>query len=187
MTKLILDSTSTAQWHRLVTEAQACTAQQLDEQSESYLVFLLMRYLRSRELLRRVMALGYLHAMESSGRVQEERLRDVGDQCLMLAGLFPGQARRRRVGSDYFVDLGRSAYSQVQRNAAGGIGELYGTLAAQFLDLRDVLRALRAVPEPEGETLEAALRRMEQTASREPGTAWTPAGKIPGTASRRRH
>lgn len=48
--------------------------------------------------------------MQHTGRVRDERLRDVADQCLILAGLFPGLARRR-VSPTYFIDLGRGALS----------------------------------------------------------------------------
>ena len=187
MSKLILDPTSTAQWHRLVTDAQALSARQLDENSESYLVFLLMRYLRSDDLLRRVVALGYLRALQASGRVQSERLRDVGDQCLMLAGLFPGQARRRRVDPDYFVALGRSAYDEVHRNARGGVSELYGILAEQFLDLRDVLLALRGSAVDVAGIAEAALSCGDERASRATASPAAGEGRIPAPHSSRRH
>ncbi|MCP1673363.1 hypothetical protein J2T57_000455 [Natronocella acetinitrilica] len=183
MNRLILDSTSTAQWHRLVKEAQAACDTRLDEHGESYLVFLLMRYLRNRELLRRAMGVGYLHALQTSGRLQGERLRDVGDQCLMLSGLFPGQAVRRRVRSDYFVALGRSAYDEAQRTAPPALGDLYASLAEHFIELRDVLQAMRADPDDNATSLDKALRRMERTAAAEPGTGLTKGGRIPGQDS----
>ena len=44
MNKLILHPTDISQWHALVNEAQAATRLILNENTESYLVFLLMRF-----------------------------------------------------------------------------------------------------------------------------------------------
>ncbi|MEX0870826.1 MAG: hypothetical protein WDZ65_03350, partial [Aquisalimonadaceae bacterium] len=144
MSDLILETSSTAQWHRLITEAESHCGTHLDEDAESYLVFLLMRYLRRPDLLRRVMAMGYLQAMLADGHLREERLRDVGDECLILTGLFPGQARRRRVNLGYFIDIGRGAYGHLGESAGTAIAPLYLMLADAFRDLMDVLNAMRA-------------------------------------------
>jgi len=164
MTALILDASSTAQWHRLVTDAEAHCGTTLDESTESYLVFLLMRYLRRPDLLRRVMAVGYLKAMLAEGRVREQRLRNVGDQCLILAGLFPGQAERRRVEVGYFVDLGRGAYGQLGQLDQSA-GSLYRMLSELFLDLMDILHALRAQDRQMDALLKDAAERFWCTGS----------------------
>ena len=44
MNKIILHPTETSQWHALVNEAQAASRLILNEDTESYLVFLLMRF-----------------------------------------------------------------------------------------------------------------------------------------------
>jgi hypothetical protein len=163
--ELILESTSTAQWHRLVTEASAVTGARLDEDTECYLVFLLMRYLRRPDLLRRVMARGYLRAMLAEGQVRRQRLRDVGDQCLILAGMFPGQARRRRVDLKYFVDLGRGAYGRLGQMPESAAGELYGELAEAFTELMDVLHALRMTDRRGDMALLDAVERYWDTGS----------------------
>lgn len=143
MSRLILEPSATAAWHRVVTEA-ACQAEcELDEQRESYLVFLLMRYLRRPELVRSVLALKFLQALLNQGQMRRDSLQEVGDQCLIFAGLFPEQAERRRVRLSYFVDLGRSAYDDLAGAPHAGSAELFHTLACTFVVLTDVLRALR--------------------------------------------
>ncbi|MDN5869288.1 MAG: hypothetical protein L0H73_00970 [Nitrococcus sp.] len=143
MSRLILEPSATAAWHRVVTEAASDAECELDEQRESYLVFLLMRYLRRPELVRSVFALKFLQALLSRGRMRRDRLQEVGDQCLIFAGLFPEQAERRRVRLSYFVDLGRSAYSDLADAPHAGSAELFHTLACTFVVLTDVLRAIR--------------------------------------------
>lgn len=143
MSRLILEPSATAVWHRVVTEA-ACRAEcALDEQRESYLVFLLMRYLRRPELMRSVLALKFLQGLLSRGQVRRDSLQEVGDQCLIFAGLFPEQAERRRVRVSYFVDLGRSAYDNLAGAPHADSAELFHALAHTFVVLMDVLRAVR--------------------------------------------
>lgn len=144
MSSLILEPTAQATWHRLVSEAAINAGQTLDESRESYLVFLLMRYLQRPDIVRTVLALSFLRGMQQQGRVRQDKMQDVGDQCLIYAGLFPEQANRRRVKLDYFISLGRSAYSCVAENTTRGCAALYHELADTFVGLADVLSAIRA-------------------------------------------
>src|SRR5690606_20899169 len=96
----------------------------LDESRESYLVFVLLRHQRDAQLLARIQALEWLQAQELAGSTRRDALRDVGDRCLLVAGLFPALAERRRVSVDYFVELGRGAYQCVAdagRDAYAGL------------------------------------------------------------------
>lgn len=143
MSTLILEPTAQALWHRALREASGAAGRTLDDTLEAYLLMLLLRFTRRPDILRTIMAREYLEGMSQTGRVRDERLRDVGDQCLILAGLFPGLTRRRRVSSTYFVDLGRGAYGELAGRLAESAAELYRELAAAFVALMDVLHALR--------------------------------------------
>ena len=68
MAQLILEPTSTAQWHALVSEAEAVAERQLDETLESYLVFLLMRFASRPDLASRALAIDYLRGSAASGQ-----------------------------------------------------------------------------------------------------------------------
>ncbi|APZ41954.1 hypothetical protein [Acidihalobacter ferrooxydans] len=155
MNTLILEPTQQALWHRVLRDAAATAGQSLDDTLEAYLLMLLLRFTRKPELLRTIMAREYLEGMQHSGRVRDERLRDVGDQCLLLAGLFPGLAQRRRVSAVYFIDLGRGAYGELAGRLAQSAAQLYRELALGFGALLDVLHALR------GSTALEALSPLE--------------------------
>lgn len=148
MSELVLHPTSTAQWHSLVSEAEAAAHCQLDETLESYLVFTLMRFCQRPDLAASVMALEFLEGLQKTGLAQHDSLRDVGDKCLLVSGLFPQTARRRQVSVAYFVDLGRSAYQQLHEKAHA----IYGQLALDFVPMMDVLQALRGL-DPDAEAL----------------------------------
>jgi hypothetical protein len=143
METLVLHPTSTAQWHALVNEAQNAADTRLDEDLESYLVFLLMRFVGQPQLTSRVLALEYLEGLLAMGRQRRERLRDVGDVCLLYSGLFPQMATRRRVRISYYVDLGRAAYRELGQKLESG--RFYVHLAQAFVSLMDVMQAMRAL------------------------------------------
>lgn len=157
MSELILEPTAKAAWYRLIRDAEQRACRDLDEAKESYLVFLLMRYLRRPELVRAVLAMNFLRAANAQGRSRNEAMQEVGDQCLIFAGLFPEQASRRRVQISYFVNLGRSAYDAAAESASLGYARLYSELAEAFVPLADVLAAVRVEQEqPLFDALQAA-------------------------------
>lgn len=130
-------------WQTLVRDAENRAQRMLDEELESYLVFTLMRFTADGELSTRVMALDLLDSLRSSGASNGLKLRDVGDRCLLLAGLYPEQARRRHVSLDYFCNVGRTAYDQLSVHLREALRELYGRLSNAFHALVRVLVEVR--------------------------------------------
>jgi hypothetical protein len=130
-------------WQALVHEAGERAGCTLDESRESYLVLMLLRHQRDGQLLARTQALEWLHAQSLTGRLREDMLRDVGDHCLLIAGLYPAQAERRRVNVRYFIDLGRSAYFGIADAGRSAYTALFGQLAESYGELVCTLRAVR--------------------------------------------
>lgn len=150
---IVLYPTSIAHWHALLTEAQAACHKCLSEELESYLVFLLMRYTNAPEMASSIFAHDYLRAhLQQSESNRKEMLRDVGDQCLLYAGLFPERATRKQVSAEYFVNLGQGAYHSLSELEFTSVAELFFTLAKQFPLLTEVLLATREVSVPIGNT-----------------------------------
>lgn len=143
MKKLILHPTDTSQWHALVNEAQATARLVLNENTESYLVFLLMRFSQKTKLIESVLAIDLLESMHTLRNRQIELLKELGDKSLLLCGLFPGMASKRHVSLDYFADLGQAAYLTVGDLEDNQSAELYYQLSAQFLSLQHILQAMR--------------------------------------------
>lgn len=143
MKQLILHPTDISQWHALVNEAQAATRLVLNENTESYLVFLLMRFSQGPKLINSVVALDFLEAMRTRRSHQVELLRDVGDKSLLFCGLFPGMAKKRHVSLNYFSDMGQAAYLSVGELQASETADLYFQLSAQFVSLQHILQAMR--------------------------------------------
>lgn len=142
---LKLQPTITAQWHELVSEAQATCHCWLDHDLESYLVFLLMRFTSRPEMAAAVLATEYLQTLQRHTQIQQDQLRDVGDQCLLYAGLFPERATRKRVNSHYFTHLGQSAYQQLASLLRHGDSRLFQHIAEYFQSMSQILNVMREV------------------------------------------
>ena len=143
MSQVQMDKTATAQWQTLVQDAEAFNGVSLNEELESYLVFLLMRYMQQPGLASKVVALEYLNSAQAQGSERQERMRDVGDQCLLFSGLFPNLAERRLVKISYYVNIGRSAYMNVSGLTQAALANMYNNLSKSFVDLMDTLQAIR--------------------------------------------
>jgi len=112
------------------------------ETAEHYLVSLLERFTRPEPgWQKRPLALDFLesfHAADSSKKAG--KLRRVGDTSLFLSGLFMEHLERQMVSTDYYISLGRSAYSHLARAPQrGGAGAVFGEMADRFPDLVRVL------------------------------------------------
>lgn len=129
-------------WQELVLEGEDRAQMRLSEPVESYLVFVLMRHLRDGALAGRTLALEWFQAMEQAGQPRADALRDVGDRCLLIAGMYPGLAERRRVTPGYYADLGRGAYQGVAEIARNGYAALFAELARAYQAMVQVLSTL---------------------------------------------
>lgn len=166
MKQLVLEPTSMAQWQSLVHEAQASCDRHLDEMLESYLVFLLMRFSDKPHCTSRIMAEEFLRTQACTGKQRLERLRDVGDHCLIFSGLFPQLAERRMVRVSYFVNLGQSSYRQAAELIDRGRSAVYGHLSEAFVVLMDILHAMRELGGQATLTSLQALDLWHDTGSR---------------------
>jgi len=163
--KFILGSSELSQWHTLVQEAEQDYGCHLDEAMQSYLVFTLMRFAKNQQLNAHALAVDYLRSHQLPGNLRSEHLRNIGDQCLLVSGLYPQSAEKRQVGVTYYVDLGRSAYHHISTVTQQGIAELYHQLAESFILLMDLLQTIRRYSTPAMSPI-AAMDLWHQTGSR---------------------
>ena len=162
--RFILDSSELAQWHSLVHDAERDYGCQLDENMQSYLVFTLMRFARDQQLNSKALAIDYLNSQRLPHNLRSEKLRDIGDQCLLVCGLYPQTAEKRQVGAAYYVDLGRSAYHHISTVTQQGIAELYHQLSESFILLMDLLQTIRQYSAPAMQPI-AAMELWQKTGS----------------------
>jgi len=143
MEQLIIHPTDTSQWYALVNDAQLSSNISLHEHTESYLVFLLMRFTQGTALVESIVALDFLEASHQPRHQQLHKLQEVGDKSLLFCGLFPGMAEKRRVSIDYYVHMGQSAYYSAGEQDPSSAPSLFYRLCDQFHALSNVLTAMR--------------------------------------------
>ena len=141
--QLILQPTATSHWKQVVQDAETKCHCQLDEEVESYLIFTLMRFTQNQDLASNALATDFLNSLQLAGHARQQKLRDLGDQCLLLTGLFPQRAEKRLVRVSYYVNLGRSAYDHLSQMLRQAFAQLYRELANNFVQLMDVLQNIR--------------------------------------------
>lgn len=160
--ELVLHPSAIAQWYALINEAEQTCNVTLNEEVESYLVFLLMRFTQNPQLANSVLAVDFLQGLQKNGELRQQLLKEIGDKCLLFSGLFPGLATRRRLSSSYFIDMGQSAYSLVV-----GIGDqtsvLFAELSEQFAKLIAILQATRCLGQAKAILLSLDLPLLEQS------------------------
>ena len=132
-------------WHQLVRQAKDDCGHQFSDSLNHYLVLTLRAFVNKTDIASNVLALSYLENCDRESHVSIQNMRYVGDQCLILSGLFPERAQKRNVSLGYYVDLGKNSYMQL----AGASrylkvdNELFYELGIHFVGLMDVLHSLR--------------------------------------------
>lgn len=142
MESLILHPTDMSQWHALVNEAQQRSHLLLKENTESYLVLMLMRYAQKPRLIESILATDYFQSIDKPKRLQIDLLQDLGDKSLLFCGLFPGIAKRRRISISYYAKMGRSAYYSIS-DLVQQEDNLFYSLGHHYKELQTVLEHLR--------------------------------------------
>ena len=143
MTAILSNAAPLELWTDLVRDAENAVGAQLDEELESYLVFLLIAHTRDVHLHGNAVAFDYLLARAAGGARRKEELRQVGDRCLLLAGFYPEQAERRMVTVDYFLALGSHAYDELSVALRAGLAELFRRLARAYARLARITLEVR--------------------------------------------
>jgi hypothetical protein len=145
MQPLILHPTDTSQWYSLIMEAQVQSKINLPVDTESYLVFLLMRSSKTTDWLDSIIGVDLIHALEKKGRQQKQLLLEVGDKSLLLSGFFPELVAKRKLDPMYFVHIGQIAYASVGAYPDEPAQKLYCTLSDQFLTLQSLLKTAKNI------------------------------------------
>lgn len=140
---LLTNTNTTLLWREVIKEAEGCCDVELQNELESYLISLLVKFTDKPEIVKQILAMAFMDAQHMREKARQTSLQNVGDQCLILAGLFPRAAERRLVTIRYFVDLGQSSYIAISRKT----DDLFDNLAVQFVVLMDVLQSIRPSPD----------------------------------------
>ena len=113
------------------------------EETEFYLVKLLEAFAHTeQDWFERPLALEYLESFHAPLPHRYGKLKRVADTSLFMSGLFIESLHRKLVSSDYYAQLGRTAYQHLSElsSAVGPLpGDLFAELADRFADFVRVL------------------------------------------------
>lgn len=140
--------TAIAEWQHLLIEAQQHTGIHLVESVENYLVHALNANVKNNALVSHIIAIDFLENIHIETIHHFQTLRSIGDECLILSGLFPDYTKRRHVSADYYKNLGENAYYVLSssRRFSQSHYALYYQLFENFSDLIMVLKSTREAP-----------------------------------------
>lgn len=143
MTQALVQHNLTEFFRELLQSAMRTQAVQSSEAAEFYLVKLLEAFARAeRDWFDRPLALDYLESFHSPRSHRYGKLKRVADTALFVSGIFVESLHRKLVSSDYYIALGRIAYSHLSALTAGsgtGAGDPFRELADRFPDFVRVL------------------------------------------------
>lgn len=123
------------------------------EETVVYITRLLTQYARSDQLFERdedgvqLKPLAVLYCNAATARddkARRDHLKKLGDLALFLSGWFARNIERRRVGVNYYVQMGESAYDWLSgccdASARGRVfTRIFQDLAEHFTEMRDVI------------------------------------------------
>lgn len=137
-----------AEWQHLLMQAQHHAGIHLTESVENYLVHTLNANVKNNALASHIIAIDFLENIHVETIQHFQTLRSIGDECLILSGLFPDYTKRRRVSADYYKNLGENAYYVLSssRRFSQSHYTLYYQLFENFSDLIEVLKSMRHAP-----------------------------------------
>jgi hypothetical protein len=146
MTIINPDNTPEYLWYELVDHAQTRAGYSLDDGLSSYLVLTLKHFSDYNQLSSDIVAIELLENLQiSDSTIGRQGLRKVGDQCLIISGLFPERLDKLNVSFAYYITAGKNAYWHVAQNAQNSTLDegLFCQLSDEFVGLVDVLHHVR--------------------------------------------
>jgi hypothetical protein len=140
MSPFALHTRDTAHWRALVTAAEASVQSCLENELESYLVMVLLRFAAQERAIEEHGVPVEQRSGDAAGR--EQRAGELGDRCLVIAGLMPDRAQELGMSMRQVVEIGRNAYREEAQRSRN---PLFRRLAEQFVVLMDVLQVMRTL------------------------------------------
>ncbi len=129
----------TAGWRALLTHAQIAGGVCVSPAVEEHMIAMLFRHLGA-QLSQGDMDNDLIDQLEQMITGNTANLATIGDQCLVLAGLFPEHAIAKGIPVTYFVQLGRNAYRDY---AARHHTKIHQLLGEEFVLAMDTLQTVR--------------------------------------------
>ncbi len=154
MSQLVLSGSLKEFFRSLVGEVVKRQRVSIEEVTEFYVVNLLSDYAKAEKLFTQEvdgkreaepLAVLYHRALQQEREERIRTLRQLGDVSLYTAGFFNSSLKDSVVGADYYVQMGRNAYSAVADLSGNtSFASVYQELCLKFGSLVEVLEEISA-------------------------------------------
>lgn len=154
MSQLVLSGSLKDFFRMVVGEVVKRQRVTIEEVTEFYVVNLLSDYAQAEKLFTQEiegrreaepLAVLYHRAMQQEREERIRTLRRLGDVSLYTAGYFNGSLKDRAVGADYYMQMGKNAYSALADMAASSaFAAVYQELCVKFGSIVEVLEEISA-------------------------------------------
>lgn len=131
------------QWNELLDQAGLFSGIQLESGIQQYLVNTLAAYINDEALANRALYPEQILNMLHEGKARQHQLKEMGDHCLIISGLYPLLAEKRHVPISHYIDLGITSYRHLSSQVNPLQQIFFAQLADEFNNMVNLLYTLR--------------------------------------------
>lgn len=139
-----------SEFYDIVSEKEKNAKIELSDYSKLYLMNLLKGLIEKNDFFYRdiigndALAEAFMKALSEELLKKVQKIKAVGDLCLIYSGLFPDMLNKKLVDVDYFIQLGKVSFLTLHRiyvtmNSLSDLKNLYYSIFLDFLKLVTVM------------------------------------------------
>ena len=98
-------SSSQFEWYSMIEKAKIISGYNFSDSVQHYLVLTLRQFTTNQDLASKVLAIDFLTHSEMSTANDQRSIRDLGDHCLVLSGLFPERIVKKNISLNYHFNI----------------------------------------------------------------------------------
>ena len=144
--KIITKLNTNENWYLLLQRAKLNSGYNLHEELEHYLVMTLNNLNPESHDFNANVGIDFMRAITDQSS-NYQKLRQVGDRCLLINGLFREISIRRNVNLSYYSGIGRQAYQAIAADNTSVNSQyinkrLFEDLSEHFVGLSDLIHTM---------------------------------------------
>lgn len=132
-------------WSDLVSEACHHNGYKLSPALHHYLMITLDDFSLDSSLSTTILTMRFIQKNRIKSCSDAKVMRKLGDECLLLSGLFPGNIKHKNLSEKYVIGLGQDSYETIAacRSKHGYDVKLFSELSQHFMTLVDTLQKIK--------------------------------------------
>lgn len=140
-------SSSQFEWYSMIEKAKIISGYNFSDSVQHYLVLTLRHFTTNKDIASKVLAIDFLTHSEMNTANDQRSIRDLGDHCLVLSGLFPERIVKKNISLNYVIGIGKQSYRLLSTANSPSVKyidkKLFSHLDMNFVGLMDLLNHIR--------------------------------------------